>query len=211
MSDTLSRILTKFNATPSRAPITLPICREGLAALFAELNFNRGAEIGVERGIFSATLCKANPNLHLSCIDAWRAYRDYKDHTNQSKLDRFHAETVTRLAPYDCEIIRDWSLEAVKKFEDGSLDWVYVDGNHNFQNVTNDIIEWSKKVRPGGIIAGHDYVQHGPKIGCHVKQVVDCYTYCYGIKPLFIITHGEGNADVYPEGNAFPSWMWVKP
>ena len=94
--DTLDYILKKYNLTEGRY-LALPISREEFATLLAELNFNTGAEIGVERGLYSEELCKANPNLKLSCIDAWKAYKGYRDHVDQAKLNRFHKETKERL------------------------------------------------------------------------------------------------------------------
>lgn len=49
------------------------------------------------------------------------------------------------------------SQDAVKKFEDNSLDFVYIDAEHSYKAVKEDIKEWMPKVKSGGIIAGHDY------------------------------------------------------
>lgn len=197
--NTLEYIFQKYRISKSGSPYYIDVPREELGVLFKELMFRMGAEIGVEQGIYSEVLLKANPELKMYCIDAWKAYKGYRDHTNQEKLDRYFEETKKRLAPYNCEIIRDWSMEAVKKFKDDSLDFVYIDGNHDFKNVTNDIVEWSKKVRKDGIVAGHDYVKVRTSINCDVKAVVDAWTYVRRINPYFILT-----------GNHFSSWMWVK-
>lgn len=50
-------------------------------------------------------------------------------------------------------------MDVVKQFKDESLDFVYIDGNHSFQHVVNDLCEWEKKVKVGGIVAGHDYIK----------------------------------------------------
>lgn len=171
--------------------------REELAKHFAELKFNKGAEIGTERGYFAKTLLDANPKLKLSCIDAWTVYKGYRDHTRQDKLDRYYEETKKLLKPYTCTIIKDWSMDAVKKFKDGSLDFVYIDSNHDFKNVTDDIAEWSRKVRKGGIVSGHDYVRVRSSVECQVKDVVDAWGHAYGIK--IEVTKEE-----------FPSWFYTK-
>ena len=49
------------------------------------------------------------------------------------------------------------SMEAVKKIEDGSLDLVFIDADHRYEAVKEDIIAWLPKIRKGGIISGHDY------------------------------------------------------
>lgn len=52
--------------------------------------------------------------------------------------------------------IKDYSINAVKKFKNNSLDFVYIDGSHNYNDVFMDISLWFKKVKNNGIIAGHD-------------------------------------------------------
>ena len=172
-----------------------------LPEIFAALGFKVGAEIGVEEGVYSARLCRKIPGLKLYSIDAWLVHGDYQDHVDQDRLDRFYKNTQERLAPYDCEIIRKFSMDAVDDFEDGSLDFVYIDGNHRFIGIARDIDGWEKKVRVGGIVAGHDYRRIEPTSdnGYHVRPVVDAYTLSYGIRPWFVL-----------QGDKCPTWLWVK-
>jgi SAM-dependent methyltransferase len=210
MQATIEYILKRFNLEYAKPPIEIPnFGRDQLADLFAELNFKVGVEIGVESGKYSEILCKANPNLSLFSVDAWKAYRGYRDHTRQEKLNGFYENTVKRLAPYPkCTVVRKFSLDAVKDFEDNSIDFVYIDGNHNFYNCTADIYHWSRKVRPGGIISGHDYARHKGKVDIHVVDVVNAYTRAYDIKPWFIL---GTNAEIPGEiRDPIRSWMWVK-
>jgi hypothetical protein len=172
--------------------------RNKLAEYFAELGFNTGAEIGVERGYFSEVLCKANPNLKLFCIDAWQIYRGYRDHTRQDKLERYYNETVELLKPYNVEILRGWSIEMADKIPDESLDFVYLDANHSFRSIIDDVDTWSKKVRSGGIVSGHDYNRYRRSCECQVKPAIDAWGYAYGIKI---------NVTNEPD---FPSWWYVK-
>ncbi len=189
-------------------PIEIPnFGRDNLATLFAELGFKTGAEIGVEAGIYSEILLK-NSGSKLYSIDPWKAYTGFRDYTVQDKLDSLYKETKTRLAPYNSEIIRKFSMDAVKDFADNSLDFVYIDGNHSFLNIANDIVEWSKKVKVGGIISGHDYVKHKPHMKIHVKQVVIAYTDAYCIKPWFVLgSYAEIPGQIRDNSR---SWMWVK-
>jgi hypothetical protein len=205
--DTTKYIFEKFNLKPQRPPYNLPITRDGLGEIFKDLKFKVGAEIGVERGYFSELLCKENPDMKLYCIDKWKVYKGYRDHTRQEKLDRYCEESKKRLSKYNCEIIKDWSMDAVKKFKDESLDFVFIDGNHDFQHCTNDIAEWTKKVRKGGIVSGHDYVRGRSSIECHVKEVVGAWTYAYNYRVWFILT---GLPTSPNSNNVWGSWAWVK-
>ena len=175
-----------------------PTTREELADYFVELGFKKGAEIGVERGKYTEVLCKAG--LEVYAIDAWTAYRGYREHVSQEKLDKFLEEAKKRLAPYKCHIIKAFSLEAAKNFKDESLDFVYIDSNHSFIYIAQDLDAWSKKVRKGGIVAGHDFRKFGGKYGlnsCHVKEVVQAWANSYKL-----------NLKVTKERT--PSWFYIK-
>lgn len=194
----LDYLLKKYNVKPDRF-IRLDVKRETLGELFKELGFNKGAEVGTEKGIFAEVLLKANPELELYCIDAWKAYDGYRDFVFQTTLDGFEPEARERLAPYNVHILKGWSMDKVKEIEDESLDFVYIDGNHDFSHVTEDITAWSKKVHKGGIIAGHDYIRLRTTNSCQVKAVVDAMECAFRMGPVFILA-----------GNPYPSYMWVK-
>lgn len=216
MVNTLEYIVKKYHLKPYRRGATpIPnMGRDQLAELFCELGFKTGAEIGVERGLYSEVLLKANPHLHLYSIDPWLAsvYEpgihavDY----DQEKIESYYEIAKKRLAPYkNCEIIRKESLVAAKDFADGSLDFVYIDGNHNFINIACDLHTWKKKVRLGSIVSGHDYAYYRLNKHNHVKHVLHGYTASYGITPFFVV-----GADAMDEPGVirdkFRSWFWVK-
>jgi hypothetical protein len=162
--------------------------RDDLAVIFAELGFTEGAEIGVKEGDYSAVLLKANPRLHLRSIDPWSVRDDYRDGRGQAVFDGYYEKAKRVLGAFPgSEIIRDFSLAVAARMPDRSLDFVYLDGHHSFQAVTNDIVEWSKKVKVGGIIAGHDYVRYRVGSDIAVQEVVDAYTSAYRIRPWFVL------------------------
>src|SRR3990167_8478670 len=138
-------------------PAEIPDCsRDDLPQFFVGLGYKVGTEIGVFKGEFSEKFCKAG--LKLYAIDPWQLYKDYEDFYDQEKLNFLYEHTKRVLAPYpDCTVVRKTSMEAVTDFADESLDFVYIDGNHQLKYVVEDITEWSKKVRVGGAITGHDY------------------------------------------------------
>lgn len=224
--DTFDFIVDKYNlanqagyapGTIAEKVIEIPnTTRDTLAQIFAELKFNVGAEVGVERGLYSEVLCKANPDLKLSSVDAWTAYKGYRDHVTQSKLDGIYEDAKRRLSPFNATLIKGFSMDVVKQFEDESLDFVYIDGNHEFTHVVNDLSEWQKKVKVGGIVAGHDYIKrirNGYLM--HVPMAVHGYLDSYDIRPLFILgrRHAEDNLDP-AKGElreSTRSWFYVKP
>jgi len=56
---------------------------------------------------------------------------------------------------------------ASKLYTDNSIDFIYIDASHDYENVKNDLIHWYPKVKIGGVIAGHDYYRE------EVKRAVD--------------------------------------
>ena len=211
--DTVEYIVDRYRLTLNRRgrPTEIPdMSRDDLPGLFNELGFTTGAEIGVEQGVYSEVLCRGLPDARLYLVDAWTAYRGYRDHVTQDKMDRFYATTMERLAPYDnFKVVRDFSMEAIKHFEDGSLDFVYIDGNHMIPWVIDDICAWRKKVRPGGIVAGHDYYRSKRKHTTnHSVYAVHCAVESWRIDPWFLV----GTKDELPgmKRDHSRSWFWVR-
>lgn len=213
-------ILKKFGRefNPDKPKHEIPnFGRDNLADLFAELDFQSGAEIGVMKGEYSEVLCKANLNLTLHLVDPWLKYDGYQDFGKT--MDANLAAAKKRLKPYNCVYHRAFSEIAAQECEDNSLDFVYIDGNHDFPHVVQDIVEWTKKVRVGGIISGHDYILRGKntpgarrpgKLNTthHVVEAVDGYTRAYHTNPFFILGRKET-----VEGeirDKYRSWMWCK-
>jgi hypothetical protein len=137
----------------------------------------------------------------LHCIDPWEVYDEYDDIKVQRTLVMNYAFTRKRLKPYDCNIIRKTSMDAVKDFKPESLDFVYIDGNHRYEYVKDDIQEWSKIVKKGGVVSGHDYkyYRRGLKPIVGVGQAVDEYTKENNIDVLYLT----------PKNND-SSWFFIK-
>ena len=207
---TLDYIAEKFGLDLNqKSPISiLKTNRTIMAQTLAELGFTVGAEIGVARGKHAELLSQNIPGLKLYCIDAWQGYGGYRDYST-ARLRAFHKDAVERLANYNAVIVEKFSMEAVKQFDDGSLDFVYIDGAHDIQSVINDIHEWQKKVRLDGIVYGHDYKRStNPRVVHHVKDAVPAYCYAYRIKPWFVLGEKGHHDGHYREGTL--SWMFVK-
>ena len=182
-----------------------------LAELFAELGFTKGVELGVDRGEYSKILCNANHNIKLFCVDPWIP-EAYEPNTYINEPPEYfnacYEETKERLKGTNSTLVRKTSAEALADFEDESLDFVYIDANHDFPNFTFDLHNWLKKVKKGGIISGHDFAYFSYRKFNHVKRALIAYARCYRMIPLFVC--GITNINTRLKRDHFRSWFWVK-
>lgn len=139
-----------------------------------------GIEIGVQSGYFSEVILKVWRGSCLHSVDPWRTLpsADYLDIANvtQEAHDRFYDTTVARLRRFGkrSKIVRNTSVDASALFSSGQLDFVYLDAQHSYEGVKADLHSWAAKVRTGGILAGHDYVDGILEQGVFgVKSAVD--------------------------------------
>jgi predicted O-methyltransferase YrrM len=209
--DELSRVIGIYNLTLTpESPIEIPnVGREQLTQLFCELDYKIGVEVGTESGLYAEKICRNNPGVELYCVDIWKTYPGYRDHLEQATLDKCLSDTQARLKPYNVKFVQKYSMDAVKDFEDKSLDFVYIDANHEWPFIVYDLYYWSAKVRPGGIVSGHDLYRSTRRDSkCHVRGAVLGYTFAFRIHPWFILGR---EARVPGEiRDTSRSWFWVK-
>lgn len=167
-----------------------------LVYLFRDLGLKKGAEIGVADGQFSLALCEGIPGLSLICVDSWRDYGSNPWSRNQQENDAAYNLATKRMAPYNARFIRKFSMDAVQEIPLESLDFVYIDGNHSYKHVSQDIREWAKRVRPGGMVSGHDYYRFR-RAG--VMPAVDEYVLANNIEKVYLADEKES------------SFWWTKP
>ena len=142
-----------------------------------------GVEVGVQYGLFSQEILKEWKG-ELKCVDSWEGYEDVYGIALNSLGDR---------------IVRGNSVDVAKTFKNNSLDFVFIDANHTYKSVKEDIEAWFPKVRKGGIVSGHDYVEY-QDFG--VIQAVDEFT--EGKYKLSLT-----DEDMW-EGVNFKSWYFTK-
>ena len=127
-----------------------------------------GAEIGVSCGKSSAVLLRAVPGLRLYMIDAWTTYptcHTYRQSgdghaklTQEQQDDHMRqALDATEFAADRRNVLRLTSMEASWGFDDGMLDFCILDDDHTFGAVMAGLHGWTSKVRPGGLLMGHDF------------------------------------------------------
>lgn len=154
--------------------------RPGLSLVMGDLGFTTGIEIGVGLGRSAKSWCNAMPDLHLICIDPYLAYSSIN---NQERQDRAYEKAKAILSGYNVELVCKPSGDVAAMFDDESVDFVYIDGDHTFDAVIVDIVKYVPKVRMGGLVLVHDYF-HFRTGG--VVAAVDGYTRCHGIDPWYV-------------------------
>lgn len=131
-----------------------------LAEHFRDLGFTKGVEVGVCDGRYSQILMQKIPGLHLIGIDPYASYHEYSDFRRQPTLDDKLKTARERLIEYkNYSLILGWSVEVASFLPDNFFDFVFIDANHKYQYVLEDIRAWYPKVRKGGILSGHDYYE----------------------------------------------------
>ncbi len=188
-------------ATGGPIRVTKTAGRKHLCQLFRSMGFSYGAEIGVWEGKFSDQICLANEGVQLLCVDPWAPYAAYREKKNdKERLDSAYRETQARLAPYNCTIVRKTSTAAARDVADRSLDFIYLDANHEEPFVRDDLAVWAQKVRSSGVVAGHDYGVNPRKSFIQVKPAVDAFVQAHGIAPLYVLAAEKSN-----------SFFWIQP
>jgi len=140
-----------------------------------------GAEIGVLNGNTAHRILKELPLLTHNMIDPWKPptkssdyYKTGDDNSRQTKeqFDKCYEKTkkLCAFAGKRAIYYRMKSETAAAKFEDKSLDFVFIDGDHSYNGVKKDIELWLPKIKSTGWIGGHDY-DHPRLPG--VKKAVD--------------------------------------
>ena len=132
------------------------------------------AEIGVDNGGFSEEILFSLSPRTLHLIDPWRfedgeVYEQARygsDKTDgQVAMDNRYESVRSRFKKQieSAQVVlhRGFSHEVVAEMEDGYFDWVYIDGNHLYEYVKQDLELYYPKIRPGGYLTGDDYGVEG--------------------------------------------------
>lgn len=118
-------------------------------------------EVGCWKGKSSAymavEIANSGKNIQFYCVDTWTGSKEHIYAENE--VDRlwliFKSNMQTLRQFYSP--MRMESITASLLFKKESIDFVYIDASHEYEDVRNDILHWLPKVKKGGIIAGDDY------------------------------------------------------
>jgi len=99
--------------------------------------------------------------IKFDCVDTWKGSIEHQD-LDEIKNDSLYRMFLQNVEPVIDLInpIRKSSIEASKQYDDNSLDFVFLDASHEYNDVIEDINAWLPKLKIGGTLAGHDYGRH---------------------------------------------------
>lgn len=134
-------------------------------------------EIGCWKGKSSSYMAEeiknSNKNIRFYCIDTWEGTLTEDGHQQDPDViaGTLYQKFLDNMKPflYNYSPLRMKSVDAAKIFKDGSLDFIYIDAGHEYQDVITDIEAWLPKLKPGGVIAGDDYVSKNVHRAVHEK------------------------------------------
>jgi hypothetical protein len=180
--------------------------RVGMYELFAELGFKNGCEVGVWQGKNAVNILESIPGVKLLLVDPYSNHPYVRKPRTDWRVEKARAQAHNRLDGKNVVFIEELSESAVMQVPDNSLDFAYIDGEHTYDQFMLDTILWSRKVRSGGILSGHDYFRDDRHL-MEVVYVVNDYTKVHRI-PFYIT---DRKAEEEGKRNQIASWFWVKP
>ena len=126
-----------------------------------------GCEIGIHTGETTDFLLRNLPNIETYyAIDPWKIYKMYNGSMYRKPSNKIYKSMKAAFKKY-CEVIKPFenkvvtykmtSVDASRYIPENSLDWVFIDANHEYEYIKENLRIWSAKVKPGGLVSGHDY------------------------------------------------------
>lgn len=217
---------TKLNTIMSYNKKTIYEHRDDLInALPSLIGDGKGVEIGVFKGHFSKViLSKWGGTLYM--VDVWRGLGDeYEDMSNHNNHSDAFLNTMKNIEGYEDRgiMVRATSKIASEIFEDESLDFVYIDANHAYDFVVEDINLWFPKLKKGGVFAGHDYLAmdwytdpnfcpngKDKYIYTNTFEGTQYYNGIFGVNPAVDEFCAQHNYEVNVTKEWFGTWWFIK-
>jgi len=137
-----------------------------------------GAFMGRSTSYMAVEIINSGKKIKFDVVDTWEGSIEHELKTKEEHEWLYNSFLRnTELVKHVINPIRMISVEASKLYTDNTLDFVFIDAGHEYEDVKNDLYAWYPKIKTGGIIAGHDYFdpsdpEHGHKFP-GVKKAVD--------------------------------------
>jgi len=179
--------------------------RRDIPKFLNKINVETLCEIGVKEGANFNTLLV--PCLKKAvAIDIWAetGVLSQNDDILAPQVLNKHYQNMLNLSQRDrrVEVIKDFSPGVANRFADGFFDFVYIDADHTEDAVYKDLNAWWSKVRPGGVLAGHDY--------CEMELKYPSGNVVFGVIPAVNKFVKENNLQLHVD-NEIPWHDWFIP
>lgn len=117
-----------------------------------------GSWLGRSSCFMGVEIHNSNYNIKFDCVDTWKGSIEHKS-SDEIIYGTLYRDFLKNIEPVKHIInpIRTTSIEASKTYDDNTLDFVFIDASHEYNDVLDDISHWLPKVKIGGCLAGHDY------------------------------------------------------
>ncbi|PSC67295.1 O-methyltransferase [Micractinium conductrix] len=200
-----------------------PHTRDGLGYLLEAEGLKAGAELGVQRGQFARLTLDRWPSCtQYILVDVWKQQENYVEGANvdNNQQEEIYQAAIAAVEPHKAKVkvMRMFTNEAALQVAIESLDYVYVDARHDYCGCLEDMEMWWPKLKPGAIMAGHDYLNVAEQ-----KEVTpdEDWGICMdgsrnegavkGAVANFAQRYGLTVAVTYAEGHPFRTWLLRKP
>ena len=120
-------------------------------------------EVGTWKGrsacYMAVEIINSGKDICFDCVDTWKYVPTSTDSIGIRCFEGLYEKFLKNIEPVreKINIVRTLSWEAANQYNDGSVDFVYIDASHDYISVMKDLKAWFPKIKNGGIISGHDY------------------------------------------------------
>lgn len=165
----------------------------GLVNLLKDKPNLKGLEIGCAQGNTTSFLLRSLPDLFLYGVDPYIDYIDWNGNDLQD-LNNTYQLLMDKIQPYQdrYKLYREYSDTACNHFENESLDFIFIDGLHTYEQVKKDCENYYPKIKSGGLFAGHDYYTIS-----EVRKAVKEFAIHHGLEKIY--------------STDYDVWYWWKP
>ena len=140
------------------ALITMRPTEDGLSDLIKLLPSGiTMAEIGSYRGESAAIFASSGKVKYIYCVDSWAQGYDITDDASSSDMGQVESDFDVVADNHRFVILKEKMSSNYASLLFHNLDFVYIDANHQYEAVLNDINDWLPNIKDGGYIGGHDY------------------------------------------------------
>lgn len=154
-------------------------------------NNSHFVEVGVWKGqsscFMAVEIINSGKNIKFDCVDTWE-YVETSSEIKEEQFENLYNIFLKNINPVknNINIVKSLSWDGAKYYEDGTLDFVFIDAGHDYNSVTKDLTAWFPKIKNGGTIAGHDYhydvgvykaVNEFFNGNSNIKQIKSCWLY----------------------------------